>query len=285
MTQSRPPYRPERSSQPQRRDYREFEEKVAERRTFDALPAPPAPRVETRTQTDTEAVTDSNLASLKRRAGAFALDFGVGLGAAYVTQGLASLFGAGAEAVSTVGYVSFFAAWLANRGYLQSRPSGQSIGKWLLNLKTIDAETDEAPTLLRSMGREGVSSFLILTESLLVPLGADALFAAFDKEKRQSLHDRAARTKVVNSEEGYKLDEKIQQWLNEGEAGEVVDELRSAAQDILQQAKQNENIGDFSDRASSATRDVQKNVNTLGRQAGKQAREWVENMKDKLDNI
>ncbi|MEO0801946.1 MAG: RDD family protein [Cyanobacteria bacterium J06642_2] len=284
MTNSRPPYRPERSPQPQRRDYREFEEKVAERRTFDALPAPPAPRVEApyaRPAAESETATDSDLASLKRRAGAFALDFGVGLGAAYVAQGLASLFGAGADAVSTVGYVSFFAAWLANRGYLQSRPSGQSIGKWLVNIKTIDAETDESPTLLRSMAREGVSSFLILTESLLVPLGADALFAAFDKEKRQSLHDRAARTKVVNAEEGYQLDEKIQQWLDEGEAGEVVDELRSAAKDIWQQAKQNENIGDL----GSATRDVQKNVNTLGRQAGKQAREWVENMKDKLDNI
>ncbi|MEO0852386.1 MAG: RDD family protein, partial [Cyanobacteria bacterium J06648_11] len=264
---------------------REFEEKVAERQTFDALPAAAAPRTDTRTKTESEVDTDSNLASLKRRAGAFALDFGVGLGAAYLTQGLASMFGAGAEAVSTVGYVSFFGAWLANRGYLQSRPSGQSVGKWLLNIKTVDAETDESPTIIRSMAREGVSSVMILTEALLVPLGADALFAAFDKEKRQSLHDRAARTKVVNADEGYKLDEKIQEWLDEGEAGEVVDDLRAAAKDFMRQAGGSENLEDLSDRAGSVGRDVQQNVNTLGRQAGKQAREWVENVKDKLDNI
>jgi hypothetical protein len=70
-------------------------------------------------------------------------------------------------------------------------------------------KTEASPHLVRSLAREGVLSLFILTAALLVPLAADGLFAFFDKEKRQSIHDRAGRTLVVESEQGYHLDEKV----------------------------------------------------------------------------
>lgn len=262
-------------SQPQPR--RELQEKTREWKTFDALPPPPAELAYSKTETEAavEAATDANLASLKRRAGAFALDFGLGLGASYALQGLTALFGGGAEAVSMAGYAAFFGSWLVNRGYFQSRPAGQSFGKWLLNIKTVDAQDeDESPTLLRSMARESVSSLLIATEALIVPLAADGLFSVFDKEKRQSLHDRAAGTKVVNCEEGYRLDEKFAEFLQDVEAGDALDTFKDSFGDIVDRAQQDDTV-----------KDVRKNVQGLGRQASKQVRTWVENVQDKLDNL
>ncbi|MEO0355224.1 MAG: RDD family protein [Cyanobacteria bacterium P01_A01_bin.3] len=266
-----PPYPPQpmrqRQQEPVQRDYKEREV-----RRFDALPTPDiAYRTDTQTEVGTE--SGSNLANFKKRAGAFAIDFGIGLGASYVAQGLASMFGAGPEAVALMGYGTFFGTWLANRAYGQST-TGQSIGKWALNIKTVDTQTDEPPSLIRSVAREGVSSLLIATEALGVPLVADSLFAVFDKEKRQSLHDRAARTQVVNCAEGYQLDAKISEFLEEGEGGELVEDIRGALGDLVSQAQEDESF-----------RDVSKNARNVSKQAGKQMRNWVENVQDKLDNL
>ncbi len=194
----RRPFRPE------RRDPRDFALPEA-RRPFEALPPPvqaPAPAP----APVAAPTTTAQLAPWRRRVGAFAADFALGLGVSYVAQGLASAMG-GDPAM--MGYMAFFGTWLVNRGYLQSQKSGQSFGKWLFSIKAMDTETEAPPTLVRSVAREGVSSVLILTEALVVPMIADALFAAFDPDKRQSLHDRAARTTVVEAEEGFDLDEKL----------------------------------------------------------------------------
>lgn len=188
---------------PERRDPREFALPEA-RRPFEALPPPvqaPAPA-----PAPVAAPTTAKLAPWRRRIGAFAADFALGLGVSYVAQGLASAVGGDA---AMMGYMAFFGTWLVNRGYLQSQKPGQSFGKWLFSIKTIDTETEAPPTVVRSVAREGVSSVLILTEALVVPMLADALFAAFDPDKRQSLHDRAVRTTVVEAEEGFDLDEKL----------------------------------------------------------------------------
>ncbi|WP_017328169.1 RDD family protein [Synechococcus sp. PCC 7336] len=269
-------YQPQRQSQRQPQPNRELQEKTREWKSFDALPPAPKiayPRIDTRTQTESQTDTATHLASLKKRAGAFAIDFGIGLGVSYFAQALAALGGGGAEAIGVMGYGAFFATWMVNRGYWQSR-TGQSAGKWALNIKTVDTQTDEPPSLIRSVAREGVSSLLIATEALGVPLVADSLFAIFDKEKRQSLHDRAARTQVINCEEGYQLDEKLAEFLEEGEAGEFVEDVKGALGDLVSQVGEDESV-----------RDAGKNAKTLGRKAGKQMRNWVENLQDKLDNL
>ncbi|MGK7909726.1 MAG: RDD family protein [Synechococcus sp.] len=285
--QQPPQQRPPRSYQPGQQPYqpqpmqqrqpdpvqRDFKEK--EVRRFDALPTPDIayPRTATQTQVESDTVTEGNLASFKKRAGAFAIDFGIGLGVSYVAQGLVAMFGGGPEAIAMMGYGAFFGTWMINRGYGQSR-TGQSIGKWALNIKTVDTQTDEPPSLIRSVAREGVSSLLIATEALGVPLVADSLFAIFDKEKRQSLHDRAARTQVIDCEEGYQLDAKLSEFLEEGEGGELMEDIKGALGDLVSQAQEDD-----------AIRDVSKNARSMSKQAGKQMRNWVENVQDKLDNL
>ncbi|MDX2273100.1 MAG: RDD family protein [Cyanobacteriota bacterium] len=267
----------------------------AEWQTFSALPPPlpkigiPQPEVSTPPKTSTQSqaaavATGVKLATWQKRLGSFALDFGIGLGAAYLAQGVAALFGAGGGAVDMVGYGAFFAAWLANRGYLQSRPEGQSIGKWLLNIKTIDTETEQSPHVIRSVAREGVLSVLILTEALVVPLAADALFALFDKEKRQSLHDRAGRTQVVEAETGFHLDEKAVKLLQEMVQGEATADVKQALTDLLAQAKRNDTVADLSDQLERLRKEMDQNTRHLRQQSGKQAQTWVDAVKKKLDN-
>ncbi len=262
MTDPKPyPQRPQSNPRPKPRpaEPRPAERSRTEWQTFSALP-PPAARLEVpepEPETDaTDPLAGPKLASWQKRIGAFALDFGLGLGVSYVAQGIAAMVGTGAEAVNFVGYGAFFTTWLVNRGYFQSQPAGQSLGKWLLNIKTIDKETEQSPSLIRSVAREGVTSLLVLTESLVVPLGADALFAVFDKEKRQTLHDRAGRTQVVEAEKGYDLDEKVIQWLEEVSEGEAADDIKAAAQNLLAIARRNETIADLSDQIKRLRKDI-----------------------------
>ncbi len=289
----RPPFSARPADPRQRPKTKQMDQSAAEWETFSALP-PPAPKLgfpdqesETATRPTEQAAaveTGVKLATWKKRAGAFAFDFGLGLGASYVAQGIASLFGMGAEAVSFTGYTAFFAAWLVNRGYFQSLPRGQSFGKWLLNIKTIDTETDQSPSLIRSVAREGVTSLLVLTEALIVPLAADGLFAVFDKEKRQSIHDRAGRTQVVESDQGFHFDEKAIQFLEEIIEGDAADEVKSVAEDLLKQAKRNDTVADLSDQVGRMSKGVGRNTRDLRQQTGKQVKTWVDSAKKKMDN-
>jgi uncharacterized RDD family membrane protein YckC len=269
----------------------QLDQSASEWQTFSALPpatslppvqaeqsAPQAARV----PQDEE--TLPKLAPWGKRVGAFALDFGLGLGVSYLAQGLASLVGADAAAVDMTGYIAFFATWLVNRGYFQSRPAGQSLGKWLLNLKTLDPETEASPHLVRSLAREGVLSLFILTAALLVPLAADGLFAFFDKEKRQSIHDRAGRTLVVESEQGYHLDEKVLRLLQEILEGEATEDVKLAARDLLRKAQRNEAVRGLSSQLGRLRQDVGRNTRSLRQQTSKQVKSWLASLKEKLDN-
>lgn len=258
------PHQPRPQSLPPRSDPRPYRPADTEWRTFDALPAlrPGIPETETAPATELETPT-FRPASWRKRLGAFAVDFGLGLGAAYLAQGVAGLVGSGSAAVDMAGYGAFFAAWLVNRGYLQSRPQGQSLGKWLFNLKTIDTETETSPSVVRSVAREGVVSLFVLTEALLVPLGADALFALFDPEKRQALHDKAGRTQVVESDQGYQLDEKAAQLLADLMESDSAQEIQDTLDRWIKQAKRNPTVANLSDQAGRFKRDLSQNTRSL----------------------
>ncbi|GAB4214416.1 MAG: hypothetical protein OHK0012_12440 [Synechococcales cyanobacterium] len=274
-----PESRPDPSRYPERRPLRDYAE--PEWQTFNALP-PPSAKLgfpATETSTATQVGTEVKLATWQKRLGAFALDLGAGLGVAYVAQGLASLVGAGAGAVDMVGYATFFTAWMVNRGYFQSRPEGQSLGKWLMSIKVVDPETEQSPHVLRSVAREGVTSIFLLTEALLVPLAADGLFAAFDKEKRQSIHDRAGRTQVVEAE-GFDLDDKAIALLKDVIDGETLSDLKETLGDLVEQAQENETVADVSDQVKQVGKQIQRT--TQG--SRKQVASWLENIKEKLDN-
>ncbi|MGQ9838781.1 MAG: RDD family protein [Cyanobacteriota bacterium] len=289
MTDPRP--YPERPKFPERPKTDQLDQRSSEWQTFSALPPPaslrpverPAPQTTTAPQV-APVETIPKLATWRKRIGAFAIDFGLGLGASYVAQGLASLFGAHAGAVDMTGYLTFYAVWLVNRGYFQSRPEGQSLGKWLLNIKTLDPETETSPHLIRSLARESVLSLFLLTEALLVPLAADGLFAVFDKEKRQTIHDRAGRTLVVEAEQGYHLDQKAMQLLQDILEGDAAEDVKSAARDLLRQAQRNDAVRGLSKQVQRLGKDIGQNTRSLRQQTGKQVRNWVDFVKEKLDN-
>ena len=265
----------------------QLDQSASEWQTFSALPPAtslPPVQAEQSARVPQDEETLPKLAPWGKRVGAFALDFGLGLGVSYLAQGLASLVGADAAAVDMTGYIAFFAAWLVNRGYFQSRPAGQSLGKWLLNLKTLDPETEASPHLVRSLAREGVLSLFILTAALLVPLAADGLFAFFDKEKRQSIHDRAGRTLVVESEQGYHLDEKVLRLLQEILEGEATEDVKLAARDLLRKAQRNEAVRGLSSQLGRLRQDVGRNTRSLRQQTSKQVKSWLASLKEKLDN-
>ncbi len=265
----------------------QLDQSASEWQTFSALPPAtslPPVQAEQSARVPQDEETLPKLAPWGKRVGAFALDFGLGLGVSYLAQGLASLVGADAAAVDMTGYIAFFAAWLVNRGYFQSRPAGQSLGKWLLNLKTLDPETEASPHLVRSLAREGVLSLFILTAALLVPLAADGLFAFFDKEKRQSIHDRAGRTLVVESEQGYRLDEKVLRLLQEILEGEATEDVKLAARDLLRKAQRNEAVRGLPSQLGRLRQDVGRNTRSLRQQTSKQVKSWLASLKEKLDN-
>jgi uncharacterized RDD family membrane protein YckC len=265
----------------------QLDQSASEWQTFSALPPAtslPPVQAEQSARVPQDEETLPKLAPWGKRVGAFALDFGLGLGVSYLAQGLASLVGADAAAVDMTGYLAFFAAWLVNRGYFQSRPAGQSLGKWLLNLKTLDPETEASPHLVRSLAREGVLSLFILTAALLVPLAADGLFAFFDKEKRQSIHDRAGRTLVVESDQGYHLDEKVLRLLQEILEGEATEDVKLAARDLLRKAQRNEAVRGLSSQLGRLRQDVGRNTRSLRQQTSKQVKSWLASLKEKLDN-
>jgi uncharacterized RDD family membrane protein YckC len=265
----------------------QLDQSASEWQTFSALPPAtslPPVQAEQSARVPQDEETLPKLAPWGKRVGAFALDFGLGLGVSYLAQGLASLVGADAAAVDMTGYIAFFATWLVNRGYFQSRPAGQSLGKWLLNLKTLDPETEASPHLVRSLAREGVLSLFILTAALLVPLAADGLFAFFDKEKRQSIHDRAGRTLVVESEQGYRLDEKVLRLLQEILEGEATEDVKLAARDLLRKAQRNEAVRGLSSQLGRLRQDVGRNTRSLRQQTSKQVKSWLASLKEKLDN-
>jgi len=115
--------------------------------------------------------------------------------------------------------------WLGMRVVLVSRNQGQSLGRWAMDTRILDGIRGNMPTLQDLTKREGglaIATFLAFwgishlspttawVLLLLVPLGIDAVFGLNNKPWGLTLHDRYARTCVVESPRGYSLDRKVQ---------------------------------------------------------------------------
>ena len=74
--------------------------------------------------------------------------------------------------------------------------SGQSIGKYIAKIQIVDAENDEAVGLTRVFLLRSMA-FIILN-LLFMPFITILDFAFIFSEKKQTLHDRIAKTKVIN---------------------------------------------------------------------------------------
>jgi uncharacterized RDD family membrane protein YckC len=147
---------------------------------------------------------------LGRRAGAFAIDF-------CCVWLVSILLGINAAAYTLV----FILGWIALRVVFVARNRGQSLGRWALDMKAIDAKFQKIPDLLTLAKREGiVGGFSLLATfglgfgvvnpiSLLLlctPLVVDWVVVLGDTERRQAFHDRVADTIVVQTRRGYSLD-------------------------------------------------------------------------------
>ncbi|ENU80220.1 hypothetical protein F975_01975 [Acinetobacter sp. ANC 3789] len=84
---------------------------------------------------------------------------------------------------------------LAIQAFLLAK-SGQSIGKYIAKIQIVDAENDETVGLTRVFLLR--SMVFIILNLLFMPFITILDFAFIFSEKKQTLHDRIAKTKVIN---------------------------------------------------------------------------------------
>ncbi|MGB7440773.1 MAG: RDD family protein [Coleofasciculaceae cyanobacterium] len=154
---------------------------------------------------------------LQRRAGAFLIDF--------VCVWLISSFLAG---LGISELFVFLPLWLVWRVIVVARNQGQSLGRWALDMKVLDARFSRIPQLLTLTKREGITGLLSLLAVfgfsigsanslslvlLIVPLLVDWGTVMADSEGRQAFHDRIAGTLVVQTKRGFSLDLRVRRLL------------------------------------------------------------------------
>ena len=156
-----------------------------------------------------------------RRGVAFLIDFG-GIWL------LSSLLGGNRPGFQAAQVVVFVVAWYGARVLLVYRNQGQSLGRWALDMKLLDAELGKAPSLQALYKREavtGLGALLVaialssITKAgsvlLVVPLAIDCGIALADTRARQTFHDRITRTVMVTTRRGYSLDIKVKRLVAE----------------------------------------------------------------------
>jgi uncharacterized RDD family membrane protein YckC len=156
-------------------------------------------------------------APVGRRIGAFAADFmavwiiSVPFTGAGWLQGLVFCF-----------------SWIILRVILPANNRGQSPGRWLFDLKVLEARANRIPTLLNLMQRESVAGLaaLLLAAGLgigltngitlvmcITPLMVDGAIAFGDSDYRQAGHDRLAATIIAQTQRGFSLDLRIKKFV------------------------------------------------------------------------
>lgn len=146
---------------------------------------------------------------IERRAAAFLIDFvGVWLFSSFVTNILVQM-------------LVFILLWLALRVVLVSSNQGQSLGRWALDMKVLDAKYAKVPGLVTLAKREGILGGCALLAMiglriglangismllLIAPLLADWGLVLTDPEAQQAFHDRIAKTIVIQTRRGFSLD-------------------------------------------------------------------------------
>lgn len=161
------------------------------------------------------------LATIGMRNGALAIDFAA---SAFTGQLIEALLGI--DPVSGGGLLVFGLAWLLLRVVLAGANQGQSLGRWAMSLKTVDALYGKPAGMLELLKREGLVMVLIAlflaalrsptTAALfaIFPLVIDGAVAYADDRKRQTLHDKLGGTIVILSRSGFQLDRKLSAAFN-----------------------------------------------------------------------
>ena len=111
----------------------------------------------------------------------------------YVVALLLSVRSGSSGAVTNFRFVAELALTFCYFGYLNGVP-GQTVGKRLLGIRCVDADTGEAIGFTRGLVRQGVVA--VLSVAFLFPALLDGLWPLWD-QKRQAWHDKAVRSVVI----------------------------------------------------------------------------------------
>ncbi|MBE9125890.1 MULTISPECIES: RDD family protein [unclassified Coleofasciculus] len=154
---------------------------------------------------------------IERRAYAFLIDFV----AVWLTSSFAGRY-------PLLQMVVFLLLWLAMRVILVSNNKGQSVGRWAMDIKVIDAKYSKIPGLVTLGKREGILGFCALLAMiglniglangismllLIAPLLADCGVAISDPDAQQAFHDRVAKTITIPTRRGFSLDLRVKRWV------------------------------------------------------------------------
>ncbi|MFW6359152.1 MAG: RDD family protein [Chroococcales cyanobacterium] len=155
---------------------------------------------------------------IERRVYAFLIDF--------VTVWLVSSL----LATGIVRWLLFLLLWFGLRVFLVYTNHGQSLGRWALDMKLIDARFNKVPLLISLAKREGIAgggallamigfnlAFVNLISAILLvaPLLADCGIALSDDQYQQAFHDKIAGSLVIETHRGFSLDLRLKKLLAE----------------------------------------------------------------------
>ncbi len=112
----------------------------------------------------------------------------------YLVTSLVSLQASTSSAVTGLRLVSELVLTFCYFGYLNG-VAGQTVGKRLMGIRCVDAETGYPIGFRRGLARQAVVALLGL--AFLFPVFIDGLWPLWDR-KRQSWHDKAVRSVVIN---------------------------------------------------------------------------------------
>ena len=161
---------------------------------------------------------------LERRAGAFAIDF---LSVWFISAFFATNL--------IVQWLVFLSLWWIWRVLIVEKNRGQSLGKWLFDIKVIEPRLGRLPDLLNLSKREavvGLASALAIAGLqnftnglslllLLTPLAIDCSLVLLDEETNLAGHDRLARSFTIQTERGFSLDLRLKKIF-----GQIQDRMR-----------------------------------------------------------
>jgi uncharacterized RDD family membrane protein YckC len=152
---------------------------------------------------------------IERRAYAFLIDFIV----VWLTS---SFLGTG-----ILRWLTFLITWFLLRVLLVEKNQGQSLGRWVLDIKIID-KTNRVPTLANLAKREGIVGSLALLAMiglnigvlnplsmliLITPLVVDCVVALGDEQYFQAFHDQISQTLTIQTQRGFSLDLRLKKLL------------------------------------------------------------------------
>jgi uncharacterized RDD family membrane protein YckC len=127
-------------------------------------------------------------------------------------------------------FLIFSLLWFMLRVVVVDRNRGQSLGRWALDMKVLDARFNKIPSIASLLKREGIIclaafvamlglklSFrnLVSTLLLITPLLIDGGMVLSDEEFNQAFHDRFAQTIVVQTKRGFSLDLRVKKLIQE----------------------------------------------------------------------